>query len=241
MRLMKLALAALFAVLAFSAMVASSASAFHPLFVTLSAKELLFSGLGVDPILRGERGGFVATVLCEKVLAHGFVLHLSTLLHLLLLHFEGKCVQKIGGGANETCKEPILTKLLLGELGLLTSAKLLVVLLLRPSTGTEFAAIECGTGEATHVGGVIIGEIPENFKGNALEKQINTERSEIEIVFATINKSQHQSITEIFLLGVQMGPGEELSISGFLGGPASEEATATLKGDGKLEISTTKV
>jgi len=233
MRIVKLALAALFAVMAFSALAVSSASAFHPLFLTQSGKTLLILGLGVDPILRGEQAGVAATILCEKVLVHGFVLHASTLLHLLKIIFHGKCVQKIGTGGNETCTEPIETKPILAEIGLLTSSNPKVVILLGPSDGTtNFASPVCG-GHETKVGGVIVAEIPA--ENAARESQIETERTEYEVKFATLNKNNHQSITEIFLLGAQMTK-QELSIEGFLGGPASEEVIVKLDADGWVRI-----
>jgi len=231
---MKMALAALIAVFAFSAMAVSSASAFHPLFLTASKQTLLFTGLGVDPLLRGEVAGVVATVLCEKVLIHGFILHNSTLAHLLGLLFEGKCVQHIGSGGAEACKEHITTKPILAELGLLSSTNHTVVILLAPSTGTEFVTLECGS-MTTTVSGTIVGEIPEtNAK---LEKQINEPRESLEIVFATVSKNNQQKITEIFLLGSQM-TGQELKVTGLFGGKASEEATATLTSDGIVTICT---
>ncbi len=229
-----------FAVLAFGAVGAigaSTASAFHPLFLTLSGKTLLFLGLGKDPILRGERAGVQATILCEKVLVHGLILHLSTLVHLLPLLFEGDCLQKLGTGASETCKEHITTKPILGELGLLLlgSNPPDVVILLTPSDGTTtFVELECG-GMKTTVGGTIVGEIPENFKGNAAEKQIETLRETLEIVFATKNKNNEQAITSIDLLGVEMTK-QELKVEGFLGGKASEEASAELHADGLIRI-----
>jgi hypothetical protein len=237
MRIMKPAVAALFAVLACSAMAASSASAFHPLFLTQSAKELLFSGEGLKPVLRAEEAGVPGTLECERVLIDGFALNLSTLAHDILVLFEGKCTLKVQGGGNEPCREPLVFKKSLAELGLLTSTNHKVVLLLVSSEGTIFDESEC-SGLRTTVSGSIIAEIPEN---NAkLEKQINVSRSELEVVFATVNKNNQQAITEIWLLGTQM-TGDELKVEGFFGGKAAEELTLNLKGDGKVEISTTKL
>jgi hypothetical protein len=235
MRVIRLALAALFAVLAFSAMAATSASAFHPLFLTLSGKPLLFLGLGVDPILRGEVAKVQSTILCEKVLVHGLILHLSTLVHFLKIIFHGKCVQKIGTGNPEACTEPIETKPILGELGLLLLPGLPsdVVILLRPEDGTtNFANVVCGTTE-TKVGGVIVGEIPELDKNG--QPQIEVLRETLEIVFATVNKNNVQRIKEIDLLGVNMTK-QELSVEGLFGGAASEEATVETHANGPIRI-----
>jgi hypothetical protein len=241
MRIMKSALAALFAVSAFSAMAASSASAWHPLFLTQSGKELLFSGEGSKLVLRTERAGLPATLECEKILIHGLALNLSTLAHGVLLLLHSKCLLKVNGGANETCNEPIELKLALAELGLLTSTNHRVVLLLAPSGvpvgTTTFALLEC-RGELAKISGTIVGEIPER---NALgENQLNTPRNDIELVFATINKSNHQSISEIFLLGTKLTK-QELTASGFMSGPTALEAAMNLKGDGTIEVSTTKM
>lgn len=238
MRTMRLALAMLFAALAFSTMAASSASAFHPLFLTQSGKELLFSGEGIKPILRAEEAGLPATLECERVLIDGFALNLSTLAHRVLVLFEGKCTLKVNGGANELCREPLVFKKSLAELGLLTSTNHKVVMLLAASDGTTvFDTSECG-GNQTTVSGSIVAEIPEN---NAkLEKQINVSRSTLEVVYATTNKNNQQAITEIWLLGTQM-TGDELKVEGFLGGKVAWEDVLNLKGDGNIEISTTKL
>jgi len=245
MRIMRLMLAAVFAVLAFGAMATSSALAIHPLFLTQSGLTLLFTGLAKDPLLRGTQAGLTATILCEKLLIHGFILHKSTLAHLLGLLFEGKCVQRIGTGAAESCEETgvetkhITTKPILAELGLLNAgtsgSSLHVVILLAPDDGTtNFATLKCG-GHETNVGGVIVGEIPALNEGG--EKQINEARESLEIVFATVNKTSQQAITEIFLLGSLMEK-QELKVEGFLGEKASEEANATLKPDGLVTICT---
>jgi hypothetical protein len=154
--------------------------------------------------------------------------------HLLPLIFEGKCVQKINGGANETCTEPIETKRILAELGLISSSNKTVAILLAPSEGsTEFAKLKCGANE-TKVGGVIVGEIPaENAK---LEKQYNVEREELEVIFATNPAGTNkQAITTIFLLGTEM-TGQELKVEGFLGGPAAWEMKFIVKADGKVKF-----
>jgi len=233
--MIRLALAALFAVLAFSAMATSSASAFfHPLFITQSGKELLFSGLGGKATLRSPSG----TVECEKTLIHGFALHLSTLAHRILLLFEGKCelVTPIKAACSNEGTH-ITSKLLLGELGLLTSSNHKVVILLAPSSGTESAKFNCGIGGEIAVTGAIVGEIPEiNTKG---VNQYNKPLTEMEQVFESVGKnSEKQVIQEIFLLGTQMTGVHLLSNNQ----EASEEikSNPVLKGDGTIEITTTK-
>jgi len=233
---MRLALAALFAVLAFSAMATSSASAFfHPLFITQSGKELLFSGLGGKATLRSASG----TVECEKTLIHGFALHLSTLAHRILLLFEGKCelVTPIKAACSNQGTH-ITSKLLLGELGLLSATNHKVLILLAPSSETESAKFNCGIGGEITVTGAIVGEIPEiNAKG---VNQYNKPLTEMEQVFESVGRnSEKQAIQEIFLLGTQMsGPIHLLSN----GSEASEEIRSNpiLKGDGTIEITTTK-
>jgi hypothetical protein len=235
MRITRLALAALFAVLAFSAMAASSASAFHPLFITQSGKELLFSGLGGKATLRSANGGVVE---CEKTLIHGFALHLSTLAHRILLLFEGKC--ELVSPIKAACSNQgthITLKLLLGELGLLTATNHKVLILLAPASGTESAKFECGIAGEIAVTGAIVGEIPEiNAKG---VNQYNKPLTEMEQVFESVGKnSEKQAIQEIFLLGTQM-TGVHLLTNG---NEASEEIKSNpiLKGDGTIEITTTK-
>jgi hypothetical protein len=228
-------MAALVAVLAFGAIMASTAgAATHPLFLTASGKTLLFLGEGSKPVLRGEVAGVVATVECEKVLVHGLILHESSLAHLLPLLFEGKCEQKIPNRAAETCEEHITTKPILAELGLLKSGSKTVVMLLAPGDGTTtFVVLKCG-GNTTTVSGTIVGEIPE--KNSEGQNQYDVERETLEVIFATSPAgTNQQAITTIFLLGVEM-TGQELKIAGFLGGKASEEATANLKADGKVKI-----
>jgi len=228
-------LAALFAVLAFSAMASTAAAAVHPLFLTESKKTLLFLGEGSNPVLRGLNAGAAATIECQKVLIHGFILHESSLVHLLPILFENKCVQRINGGAAEECSPlHITTKSILAELGLIKSGTKPVVILLAPGDGTTvFAKFKCGAVETT-VEGTIVGEIPEK---NALgENQYNVERTELEVIFATKPAgSDQQAITTIFLLGEEMTK-QELKVAGFLGGKAAEEATANLKADGKVKI-----
>lgn len=247
MRIIRLALVALFAVLALSAAAAGSASAFHPLFLTQSGKELLvLAAVHRLSLLRAERAGQLGLVGCELLLFHGWVLHLSTLIHRVRILFESNCRLSVPALNEHKNCELVHVKPLLGELGLLNAgtsgASLHVVLLLAPSDGTEeFAELKC-EGNNTKVKGVIVGEVPEN---NATgEKQINTPRSEIETKFETINKSTNeQAIQEIYLLGTLM-TGQVLKVEGFLGGKASEEAPPTnvhAEGGATVEISTTKV
>jgi hypothetical protein len=232
MRVLRPALTALFVALAFNAMAAANSFA-EELFLTASGKTLLFIGLGRNPVLRALQAGVPAELSCEKVLIHGFILNKSPLAHLLPLLFEGKCVQKINGGANETCGEHITTKPVLVELGLLVLLNPHpVVISLEPSEGAaEFFKLKCGSHETT-LGGQVIGEIPEtNEKG---EKQIGTSRESLEVVFATVAKNNEQKWKSIFLLKELMT--KELKIEGFLGGPVSEETTMELKSDGPVTI-----
>jgi len=210
---------AAFAVLAFGAVAASSASA-HPLFLTESGKELLFSGMnpvGTIPTLRAVNVGTLGTITCTLALVDGFALPKSPLAHRILVVFEGKCEQTVGS-SKSTCVEPIVVKKALAELGLVLGNKT-VGIFLAPSDGTkEFAETNCG-GLKTVVEGTIAGEIPE-LNANR-ENQYNSMRSESEQVFESENKNENQKITSIELLGSPMS-GVELKVSGFFGGKASQ-------------------
>jgi hypothetical protein len=234
MRIMKLALAALFAVLAFSAMAASSASAFHPLFLTQSGQELLFSGEGGLSVLRGLNATVLGTIECHKVLIHGWALNKSTLAHRIKLLFHTGCEQTVGS-TTTACTEPIHVKELLGELGLLLPGTGLVGIRLEPSDGTKvFVEVTCGSNKTT-VEGAILGHIPAVNKNNV--NQYNKNLSELELVFESENKNENQKYTEIDLLGVK-DTKVELAVAGFFGGKASDEGSGTVKGDGLIEICT---
>lgn len=232
MKIMRLALAALFAVLAFSAMTASSASAFHPLFLTASGSELLFSGTGGLSVLRAEKLGNVGEVDCKESLVHGFALNGSTLAHKVFILFHTCLLTIPATKEHKNCLD-VTTKLMKAELGLLSTTKT-VLLLLAPESGTEFTKIEC-EGNKTTVGGAIIGEIPATSAGGT--GQYNKDLAEIEIVFASVNKNQFQKYTSIELLGSLM-TGIKLIVTEFLGGEASDEGSAILKGDGLIGVST---
>jgi hypothetical protein len=231
MRVMKLALAALFAVTAFSAMAASSASAWHPLFLTLSHRELSFTATGSNPVLRGENLGQVGTITCERVEGSGTILPLSPLAHRIHLRFFGKCEQTLNGN-KVACNEPILPKLALGELGLLllpgTPKPRDVVIKLVPDDGTgKFVTITCGA-NVTTVLGSIIGEIGPT----------DVEATKFTIRFESVGKnSVTQLYKDIDLLGVEM-KNEHLSVEGFFGGEAAEDAEGTITTDGGSEICT---
>lgn len=235
MRLIKLALGAMFAVLAFSAFGAASVAA-HPLFLNKGEKPLLlFVGenpAGTTPTLRATGG----SITCEKVLVDGFTLTKSPLAHRVLVHFHGKC-QQHSFGTLTNCTEPIAFKPLLAELGLVLGNKT-VGILLAPSDGTaEFAAIKCGANTTT-VLGAVIGEIPEFTK--ELANQYNKLLTTVEIVFESENKNgEKQHITAIELLAENM-TNIKLDTTGFLAGEASVEFTAIVKTDesGGLEICT---
>ncbi len=208
----------------------------HPLFLTESRTELLFSGsnpAGTTPTLRALSAGLLGTIACEKVEVHGFVLPKSPLAQGISVVFRGKCEQTIGANKS-ACAEPISWKTSSAELGLVLGNKT-VGILLAPSTGTELAKPTCG-GNVTTIEGAVIGEIPEINK--KAENQYNKLLSETEYVFEAAGKNtENQIITSIELLGANM-TGAELKVSGFFGGKASQEMTLILKGDGKIEICT---
>jgi hypothetical protein len=243
MRSIKLLGVAFFAVLAFSAMAASTASAFHPLFLTESKKELLFFGVGGlpahlaggSPALRALTLGILGTITCDLILLHGFVLEKSTLAHRILVELEHKCAISINGNPT-ACNEPIKSKLLLGELGLVLLNKT-VGLLLAPSDGTAvFFTVTCG-GNSTTFLGALIGEIPEISNDTGLN-QYNKLQTLTEVVWeAKPGDIELQNITHIELLGVLM-ENIKFDAEGFLAGPASLDAKAFLHSDGKIEICT---
>ncbi len=234
---MRLVLTAAFAAAVFGALTAVTASAFHPLFLTQSKRELLVLGLGGLWIERAEKAGAVGEFACEKVLIHGWVSHDSPLIHRLLLTFHGKCGLSVPAiNEHKKCTEPITTKLILGELGLASSTVHTVLILLIPASGTEFYKAECEGNKIT-VGGAIIGEIPEiNAKG---QNQYNKKIAETETVFAVEStKPQVQELQTIWLLGVQMGSNIKLTAAEFFGGNTSWEFAFTTHGAGGMEICT---
>jgi len=242
MRIMKLALTALFAVLAFSVLAASSASAFHPLFLTLTGTELLFLGknpAGVHPVLRALNAGVLGTITCENVLVDGFALNKSTLAHRVVVEFHGKCELHSSLTGLVACTENIVVKKSLAELGLILGNKT-VGILVAPSDGTNvFTTVTCGS-NVTTVEGAVVGIIPEEAINIGRQKQYNSQLSEIEVVFESEGKnSDIQKPEAIELLGVSM-TGVELKVQGFFGGRASEEATTILHSgkNGKIEICT---
>jgi hypothetical protein len=218
----KLALVALFAVMSMAALMASSAAASLPLFLTQSGKALLFtadSGLGT---LRGTEAGVEATITCEKDLVHGFVLNASPLAHEVEIQFHTKCEQKSAAGTAK-CSEPIKVKKAYGELGLLNGH---VLLLLAPEVGTEFVEVTCETTK-TNVSGAVIGEFDLNGKdGNP---QYGVDREDFLLLFKA--KGTTQEPEEIELLGTLMTK-VGLSVTNFLGGKASEETVELILLDG---------
>lgn len=226
MRVIRLALAA-FAVMALSAIAASSAAAaLEATFTTKGGGTVLFTGEGSNPVLHGLQAGVAATVNCEKVLIHGFILNNSTLVHMLGIIFEDKCTQTVGSTTSECNPLLIKTKPILAELGFVKQNELKrVAILMAPGDGTtEFAKFTCG-GMTTTVGGVVVGEIPEI---SGVTNQYNKELTKLEVKFETTAVgSDQQKITTIFLLGKEM-TAQELKVEGFLGGKAAQEATATL-------------
>jgi hypothetical protein len=239
MRIMRLSFAALFAVLAFGAMTASSAFAAqaHPIFLTATGSETLFEGTnpaGTTPTLRALNLGVLGSVSCEKVSMHGFALPKSPLAHRLKMSFSGKCVWTVGTSKN-ACVEPMLWKTSLAELGLVLGDKT-VGIFLEPSDGSKvFAEPECPSGTATTWEGALIGEIP-SFSKNGKE-QYDRENTEQEQVFEAAGKnSENQNITTIELLGLTKTG--ELKVSGFFGGKSSLEMALILKSATGIEICT---
>jgi hypothetical protein len=230
-------LAALLAVLASGAVVAASASAFHPLFLNGNgAAELLFSGEGGLFRLRALNLGVLGTIDCEKSLVHGFTLNKSTLARKVLFTFEGKCLKTVGSIVGK-CTEPIKTVNTSVELGLASSTLHKVLELVAPESGTEFWTEECEANNTTYEG-AFVGEIPET--NTADEAQLNVQRSSSETVFEAQGKStDQQKYTSLELLGSLM-TGVELKAQGFFGGKVSFEFGVTTKplANGTVEIST---
>jgi hypothetical protein len=218
-KITKLALVALIAVMSLAALVAASvASAGEPKFLTGSGATLLFtadSGLGT---LRGEVATVLATVTCAQDLTHGVILNNSPLAHKVEVAFEGKCEQVVGS-EKTACTEPITTKALSGELGLLNGE---VLLLLTPESG-NFTTLHCGSTE-TAVGGAVIGLVDPPY-GVAV--------TDATLLFKASGTKQLPE--EIELLGVLMTK-DSLHVSGLFGGGASEETTELLLPDGPVTI-----
>jgi hypothetical protein len=211
------------AALALSALAATGAAGVgHPLFLTLRGRVelLLLSGTGGLVLIRATDGGALASVGCERDAVHGWILNLSTLTRLVLFEFSGNCLFRTVIGASN-CTEPIRTAFLQVELGLASSTEKTVLSLLAPESGTLVFDAACGANSVT-ISGAVVGEIPAlNSHG---EQQIDVERNAWEVLFNTVNKSEQQALTAIFLLGVQMSS-IELSAAGSLGGKTSLETT----------------
>lgn len=236
------ALAAMVAVLAFGAVGAGSASAFHPLFLNEGNKaELLFSGegslatTGVLPTLRALNAGILGTITCEKVLVDGFAENKSTLAHRVKVEFHGKCTLHSNATGLVACTETIKVNQSLAELGLVLGNKTVGILLASSEKAPEFVKVTCGS-NITTVEGAVIGEIPE--KVGTVEQYNKPLIETLQVFEAEGKSSENQNITSIELLGVNMTVGTTLKVSGFFGGAASEEASVTLTGDGKIEICT---
>ena len=218
-KITKSALVALIAVMSLAALVAASvASAGEPLFLTASGGTLLYTAVGGVGIFRAERAGIVATVVCEKGLAHGFILNDSPLAHKVETSFSGKCEQTLGT-EKTACTEPIRTKPASGELGLLHGE---VLILLTPESGNS-TTVTCGS-ETTEIGGAIIGlmDPPYGVLGTASL-----------LLFKASGTTQLPE--EIELLGVLMTK-DSPHVEGFLGGKASQEGTGLLLSDGPVQI-----
>lgn len=232
MRIIKLLMLALGAVMAFGAIAAASASAtVQPLYLTSTGGTLKFKATGGLAALHGEAAGISAEIHCEESSATGEVQNKSMLAVKTLIQFKNKCEQNGGGVSKAGCTEPILVKLVTGEIGLTSNGtiKELVGIVLKPSSGTEFVKVTCGS-SVTTVGGEIIGLYPEKSKYNKLE-------TSAEQLF--LAKGTQQEPTSIELLG-KTDTGVELKVSGFFGGKASQQASATVSPEGgTVEIRTT--
>jgi hypothetical protein len=234
MRIIKMLGLAFIAALAFSSVIATSSFAAEVLFLTSNGEELLFTGIGGLWLWRALEGGVLGLGDCEQADYHGWALHKSPLAHRVTIEFSTKCELTLGS-MKLKCTEPIKTKEMLAELGLiLTGGNKIVGLLLIPSDGTKlFAELECG-GEVTTVEGAVVGEIPEIAGGI---DQYNKFLTEIFLVFESENKTENQKYTAIDLLGAQMNGPIGLKFSDFLmGSKGSIEETVHLRVAGQIEI-----
>ncbi len=227
MKMYKLAMLALIAVFAIGVVAAGASAATHPEFDTESGKTLAFTASGGTAQLFGERAGIVGEINCESSSGSGEILNKTPLADNILISFEGKCHETISGSTS-ACTEPITTKRIRGEIGLIlpaTSPKTVGILLIPYNSTGEFAEPVCN-GTGTKVTGAIIGTFPETTKYNKLEKTA-------EIAFTSSGITQAQ--TEIDLLGVEM-KGIHLHTAGLFGGNAAENAEAIITGDGGINI-----
>lgn len=223
-RIAKSVLLVLFAVMCVGALSAASASAgVLPLFLTASGTELLFTADSGAGTLRGQGG---AEVKCEQDLAHGFVLDKSSLAHEVEVSFHKNCEQKIGL-VKSKCTEPIKTKLLFGELGLLHEH---VLILFAPEAGSVFVTLTCG-GNSTTVEGAVIGEI--KLLGADGGSQYGVLRKDFLLLFNANGTKQEPK--EIELLDNLM-QGVSLQTKGFFAGEASEETHELVLPDGNVQI-----
>ncbi len=237
MRIIRMALAALFAVLAFSAIAASGASAAgQPLFLNGNGNATLsFTGTGGTATLRGLNLSTLGTIVCEKNSASGETVNKSMEAKKVVFEFTGKCEQTVGS-TKTACTEPIKTKATDVQLGLASSTVKTVLELVAPESGTEFVKVVCGSNTTT-VEGSVVGEVPTTNK--AAENQLNSQRSSLESVFAVQGTTENQLYSGLLLLGTQMS-GLTLKVAGFFGGTASQEGSGTTKppANGTVELST---
>ncbi len=237
MRSIRPAFAALFVVLAFSAVAAAGASAAQPLFLNGNGSaSLSLTGTGGLTTIRALNVGVLGTIACEKSSTTGETQNKSARAVKVLLTFSGKCEQTVGS-TKSTCTEPIKSVSSFVELGLASSTVKTVLELVAPESGTTFVTITCGSNNTT-VEGTVVGEVPTiNAKG---ENQLNSQRSEFEMVFAAVGKtSENQVYAGLLLLGTQM-TGAVLKVAGFFGGTASLESSGGAKppANGTVELST---
>ncbi len=238
MRTIRLALAALFAVLAFSAIAAAGASAAEPLWLNGNeSASLSFTGSGGAAVLRALNAGILGTINCEKSSVTGETLNKSARAVKAVFSFSGDCLETVGS-TKEKCTEPIKTESTFIELGLLASGSkpsLSVLELVAPESGTKFVTVVCGSNSTT-VEGAVVGEVPEENANK--EAQYNSLRSELESVFASVGgNSENQKYRALELLGTPMTKAE-LKVSGFFGGAASQEGSGVTKppANGKVEL-----
>jgi hypothetical protein len=222
------------AALALAAVAATNASA-QPEFLGLAGvSDIHFTGEGGLATLRAKRGGMEGTVECHKLLVSGLILVPSMLIDKILFHFHTGCEETLNGTKTE-CTEPILSKLLMGDLGWTKNTAPLtpVGILLRPETGKVNASVTCGSNVTTVEGEIVI-EIPETSK---TVNQYNTFLTKYELVVKSTNANTQETPETFELLGGPFMTGVKLKVEGFFGEGATENgsSTITLAHDGEID------
>lgn len=195
-----------------------------------TTERINFHGHSALTTFRGEMGGVVGRLSCEKDLVNnGSFLVPGKLAEKFDITLSGKC-ELVFSGVQTACNEPILTHVLRGLLGYIKGNSGTVGLLVKPETGTEWFRATCGVNTVT-ISGEVVGEIPENNSKGA--KQYNKIITELEVHFARVaGKETEQAVTTFELPTGFPAPlsmtGIGLSVTGFFGGKASMESTETL-------------